>query len=603
MKLLKEHKSRDIRRGFCVWHKELFFTIRLGLCKFSHCSVKFLGFQQFFTGGNMSTKNRFIGAIRHHDSTWHDGSVTIATSAGEIYALASERVGARYRHYWDSRPAYEYMRSRMNGHIPFGTENDSLRDSTHESNRFQEHHLHHAYSTFWASPFDTAAILVADGQGAHEGFTVATTTWKGTRKSIDLIETPFKTSGPFIPHSLGHFYTAISALAGMTGLYEEGKTMGLAAYGRPSKFLEYLRTYIRSEQDGTFFLDPAFIYAVFGNTFGPNYYGWSPQPPEIQKIWDEILAMRSTPMRTNGTSVSQDDMDIAYAGQTLLEEVVLGLARRLKQQTGERNLCLAGGVALNCSVNGKLLASGLFDDVYVIPAADDSGQALGRLFYDLHLDGVAIPTQIGSPYLGPLYSKKEMRLAITSTESVYVAHEGFPIVGQVAAKLIAEGKVIGWFQGRSEIGPRALGNRSILADPRNSLMRDHINQNVKHREWYRPVAPAVLEEDALLYFHVDRPLPFMLFAVQAKAEKIKDIPSAVHIDGSARVQTVNEQQNPRFYRLISEFKSLTGVPVLINTSFNDRGEPIIESPTDALLAFNRMNLDALVLGDYLILKK
>lgn len=496
------------------------------------------------------------------------------------------------------------MRSRMNAHIPFGTESDSLRNvSIHQGNRLQEHRLYHAYSTFWASPFNSAAVLVTDGQGPHEGFTVATTTWRGTRESINLIETPFQTSGPFMPNSLGHFYTAISALAGMAGLYEEGKTMGLAAYGKPSKFLEHLRTYIRSEQDGTFFLDSAFIYAVFGNTFGPNYYGWSPQPPEIQKIWNEILAMRSVPVRTNDAPVSQDDMDIAYAGQTLLEEVVLGLARRLKQQTGERNICLAGGVALNCSINGKLLTSGLFDDVYVIPAADDSGQALGRLFCDLHLDGVSLPTQIGSPYLGPRYSKKEVKSAVSSTEDVYIAYEGFPIVSQVAAKLIAEGKVMGWFQGRSEIGPRALGNRSILADPRNPLMRGHINQDVKHREWYRPVAPAVLEEDGSLYFHLDRPLPFMLFAVQARAEKVGEIPSAVHVDGSARVQTVNESQNPRFYQLISEFKSLMGVPVLINTSFNDRGEPIIESPADALSAFKRMNLDALVIGDYLVLKK
>lgn len=305
----------------------------------------------------------------------------------------------------------------------------------------------------------------------------------------------------------------------------------------------------------------------------------------------------------NDAPVSQDDMDIAYAGQALLEEVVLGLAQRLKRQTGERNLCLAGGVALNCSVNGKLLASGLFDDVYVIPAADDSGQSLGRLFHDLHSDEVSVITEIGSPYLGPLYSKKEIQSAICSVEGVHAEHKSFPSIARATARFIAQGKVVAWFQGRSEIGPRALGNRSILADPRNPQMRDNINKNVKHREWYRPVAPAVLEEDASLYFHLDRALPFMVFAVQARAEKVREIPSVVHVDGSARVQTVNEKQNPRFYRLIREFKLLTGVPVLINTSFNGRGEPIVESPTDALLAFRRMNLDALVLGDYLIFRK
>lgn len=551
----------------------------------------------------MGTKKRFVGAIRHHDSTWHDGGVAIATPSGEIYALASERVGPRCRHDWDSRRAYEYMRGRMKNRLPFGSENDSFQSGlSHQDNHSREHHLYHASSTFLASPFDTSAILIIEGQGPHRGLTVSTTTWRGTRKSIALVEVPYQTSNSFIPHSLGHFYTAISALAGMTNLYEEGKTMGLAAYGKPSEFLEYLRTYIGSKPDGAFFLDPAFIYAVLGNTFGPRYYGWSSQPPEIQKIWNDLLEMRATPMRVNGISVSQNDMDIAYAGQVLLEEVIFGLARRLKEQTKERNLCLAGGVALNCSANGKLLASGLFDDVYVIPAADDSGQALGRLFYDLYSNGISMPTKIGSPYLGPLYSAKEIGSAVSSTEGVHIVHQGFQTVAQVTAKFIAEGKVIGWFQDRSEIGPRALGNRSILADPRSPHMRDHINQNVKHREWYRPTAPAILEEDASSYFCIDRPIPFMTFAVRARKEKIMEIPSAVHLDESARVQTVNERQNPRFYRLIKEFKLQTGIPVLINTSFNYRGEPIVESPDDALRAFKRMNLDALVLGDYLILK-
>lgn len=549
----------------------------------------------------MDNKQKFMGAIRHHDSTWHDGGVAIATPEGEVYALASERVGTRSRHYWDSLPAYEYMRDRMRNRVSFGNENDSLRGSS-KGSRLQEHHFYHAYSTFCASPFETAAILVVDGQGPHDGLTVSTTTWRGTRQSIESVEVPYSTSSNFIPQSLGHFYTAISALAGMTNLHEEGKTMGLAAYGKPSKFLEYLRTYIHSKPDGMFFLDPSFIYAVFGNTFGRWYYGWGPQPLEIQKIWGEIIGMRSTPVRIGDATVSQDDMDIAYAGQVLLEEVILGLARRLKEQTGERNLCLAGGVALNCSMNGKLLASGLFDDVYIFPAADDSGQALGRLFHDVHLDRVSMAAEIGLPYLGPLYSTKEIESAICQTEGVYVAHQGFPEVARVAASLIAEGKVIGWFQDRSEIGPRALGNRSILADPRNPHIRNYINQSVKHREWYRPFAPAVLEENVSTYFHVDRPLPFMLFAVQVRKEMMSEIPSVVHVDGGARVQTVSKQQNPRFHRLISEFKLRTGIPILINTSFNDRGEPMVESPADALLAFKRMNLDALVLGDYLLLK-
>lgn len=552
----------------------------------------------------MDTGYKFMGAIHHHDSTWHDGGVAIATPTGDVYALASERVGERLRHDLDSRPAYEYMRARMKDCAPFGTEEDSLRDGPVRQDKYaQEHHLFHASSVFWASPFDRAAILIADGQGPHDGHIVATTMWSGTRNGISLVEVPYHTPASFTPHSLGHFYTAISALAGMTNLYEEGKTMGLAAYGKPSKFLEYLRMYVHSEPDGLFFLDPAFVYAVLGNTFGPQYYGWGPQPIEIQRIWNEILNMRTTPMRVDGAPVSQDDMDIAYAGQTLLEEVILGLVRRLKEQTGARNLCLAGGVALNCSANSRALTSGLFDDVYVVPAADDSGQALGRLLLNLHRSGFSADTTIGSAYLGPMYSAEEIRSAISSETGIRVALHGFSNVAQSAARLIAEGRVVGWFQGRSEIGPRALGNRSILADPRDVSMRNHINQDVKHREWYRPVAPAVLEEEASAYFHIDRPLPFMLFAVQARREMISRIPSAVHVDGSARVQTVSEKQNPRFYRLIHEFKFCTGVPMVINTSFNDRGEPIIESPVDAISAFKRMSLDALVIGDYLVLKK
>ena len=548
---------------------------------------------------------KFSGAIRHHDSTWHDGGVALFMPSGELYALASERVGERYRHHWDSRLAYAYLKDMLDGVPPFGTDEDSIRAiAGYQQRSLLDHHLYHAAAAFYASPFASAALLVADGQGPHRGHTASTSLWRGTSDGIELVEVPYRTAEDFIPQSIGHFYTAVSALAGMQGLYEEGKTMGLAAYGNPSVFLDCFRQYAYSRDDGSFFIEPDFIYAALGNTFGPKYYRWIPQPPHIQRIWDEITSLRGTPLRTGQMPVSQDDMDIAYAGQAILEEMVLGLARRLKDRTGERNLCLSGGVALNCSANGKLLASGLFGDIYVMPAADDGGQAIGRLFHDLHVSGIRCDTRIGSPYLGPEYGPASIQAAISMIgDTADVGSTSFSETVEKAAGLVSSGKVIGWFQGRSEIGPRALGNRSILADPRRPEMREHLNRVVKHREWYRPVAPAVLEECSQDFFQLDRALPFMLFAVQVCPEKIGEIPSAVHIDGSARVQTVNISQNARFHRLLSSFRALTGVPVLINTSFNGRGEPIVESPMDAAGAFMKMSLDALVLGDVLLVKR
>jgi len=222
---------------------------------------------------------------------------------------------------------------------------------------------------------------------------------------------------------------------------------------------------------------------------------------------------------------------------------------------------------------------------------------------DLSIAGTKSNVRNLLPYLGPSYTDAEVLSAIESTDSVRIVSNKLSKTIKIAARLIAEGKVIGWFQGRSEVGPRALGNRSILADPRKPYMRSYINQQVKHREWYRPVSPAVLESAAPNYFRLDRPLPFMLFSVQAKPGRISDIPSVVHVDGSARVQTVNEIKNARFFSLISEFDRITGVPMVINTSFNDRGEPIVESPRDALRAFCSMHLDALVLDKYLVVKK
>ena len=363
----------------------------------------------------MAGSERFPCTIQSHSTTWHDGSVALMLPNGKIYALASERVGNRQKHIGDSRLAYDYLRSRLPRHQAcFGSETDFFVSVNEENFRTCQHHLYHAASTFYSSSFAEAVILVIDGQGPERGFRVATSIWEGSPEGIRLVEIPNRSRGKFIPQSLGHFYTAISALAGMRNLYEEGKTMGLAAYGEPSPFLDCFREYAYSRSDGSYCIDPSFIYAVLGHTFGPRYFGWGKSTSSLRKIWRQILSLRKTPLREADADVTQDDMNIAYAGQAVLEELVVGLARRAKQLTGKDFLCMAGGVALNCAANTKVFASGLFRDVYVFPASDDGGQALGKLFHYIHSRGLPADTLVGNVYLGPHYTTKEVRGTITS---------------------------------------------------------------------------------------------------------------------------------------------------------------------------------------------
>ncbi len=552
----------------------------------------------------MATEWQLPCIIQSHSTTWHDGGAAMFLPNAGIYAIASERIGSRQKHAWDSRAAYEYFKARFTAYQKcFGSATDFFVNIDEENLATAQHHLYHAASAFYGSPFEEAAILVLDGQGPESGMLVSTSLWDGDREGIRLIETPYRSRGKFIPHSLGHFYTAISSLAGMKHLHKEGKTMGLASYGRPSRFLDHFRRYAHSRPDGSFYIDASFVYAILGNTIGAAHFGWEQPGAEVQRIWDETVMLRTTPMRAVDADVTQDDMDIAYAGQAILEEIVLGLARRARERTGKKYLCLAGGVALNCSANGKLLASGIFDDVYVFPAADDSGQALGKLFHYLHSNRMGVDTRVGSPFFGPEYADAEIESAIASEPGVEVISSSVDETIRRAAELLADAKVIAWVHGRSEIGPRALGHRSILADPRRREMRDYINARVKHREWYRPVAPTVLEEEVANYFLIDRPSPFMLFSFQVRPEKAVLIPAVVHIDGSARLQTVSRGFDDRFHRLISEFASLTGIPVVVNTSFNSKDEPIVETPEDAVRTFLRMNLDVLVLDRFLVVKR
>ena len=390
----------------------------------------------------------------------------------------------------------------------------------------------------------------------------------------------------------------------MQSLYEEGKTMGLASYGRPSSFLDFIRKYVYSNADGTFNVDSDFIYAALGNTFGPKYYGWRRQPKKRQQIWDAFMKIRGKPLRQPFENVSQEDMDIAYAGQLVLEEIVLGLARRVKGLTGSDNLCLSGGVALNGVVNSHIRDSYLFKGIYIFPASGDDGQAIGKLFYHIHSQNIDVITTTENAFYGPIYTKKEIESSIKKFKrEVRVVGSGERFTIDEVVDRLAEGEVLGRFSGGSEIGPRALGHRSIIADPRIELMRDYINSTVKSREWYRPLAPVVIIEDAKDFFEVGTPSPFMLFVSSVIPERRKLIPAVTHVDGSARLQTINKNQDPQFYDVIKKFGKKTGIPILLNTSFNRRNEPLVETPSDALEAFIAMDLDALVLQDYLVVKK
>lgn len=543
--------------------------------------------------------------VHTHASTWHDGGVALLLPNGKVVALASERVGDRYKHSWNSRLAYDHLRQRFTDqHLTFEGDGDYFHDQMlglEDTN----HHLYHAASTFYGSGFEEAAVLVVDGQGPEfNGQRASTTLWQGSGNSLSIIEAPYLTEGVFAPQSIGHFYTAIGAMAGMQNLHEEGKTMGLAPYGKPSRFLEFFRQFAFSNEDGSYYVNPEFIFATLGNTFGPVHFGWSPQAHHIQAIWEEFIELRGRPLKLAEEDVSQDDMDIAYAGQVILEEIMLGLARRAKELTGCSKLCLSGGVALNSVANGKIAQSGLFDEVFIFPAAGDDGQAVGKLFYEVKNRQLDLQLRTKNAYYGPEYSDQEILAALSDYQDVFeITKLDEKSLLDATVTLLESGKVIGWFRGGSEIGPRALGHRSILADPRSTEMRDHINFEVKHREWYRPLAPVVLEEAVNDYFNLNQPSPFMLIVADVKLEKRDVIPAVTHVDGTARVQTVSDEQEPRFYQLVKKFGEKTGVPVLLNTSFNGKGEPIVETPADALKTFSQLRLDALVMEDYLITKR
>ncbi len=439
---------------------------------------------------------------------------------------------------------------------------------------FFDHHLSHAASSFFFSGFSESALFTVDGVGEW-----ATTTYgRGRGSRIDLFEEVH------FPDSLGLLYSTITSFLGFGVNDGEYKVMGLAPYGKPT-CTDKLWRLIRLEPAGQYRLDMQYFEFLQGK----------------RMYADRLADLLGMPPRLPAGKIEQQHVDLARSLQVVLEEVLLNKARYLYEQTGSRNLCMAGGVALNCVANGNLLRNGPFEQLFVQPAANDAGGAVGAAaLAHVQLTGEApVREKLKHVYLGPEYPAGEIGQLLRATS--LEAHDYTGRTGELlaeTARQLAAGKVIGWFQGRMEFGPRALGSRSILADPRDPGMRDRINSMVKKREGFRPFAPVVLEAEAPLHFDLNHPSPFMLETCRVISPL--DLPAITHVDGSARVQTVSAATNPRLAALLETFNGLTGCPILLNTSFNVKGEPIVCSPEDALKCFISSNIDCLVLGDYLV---
>jgi carbamoyltransferase len=441
---------------------------------------------------------------------------------------------------------------------------------------FSEHHQSHAASTFLVSPFREAAILTVDGVGewATASFGV------GRDRSIEILgELRF-------PHSLGLLYSAFTYYLGFKVNSAEYKVMGLAPYGEPRYAERILDELVSVAEDGSFRMNMKYFSYAHGLTMTNGRFA---------QLFDG-------PTRDPEGPLEQRHKDIAASVQKVCEVIMLRMAQHVHRETGQKALCMAGGVALNCVANGRILREGPFEEIFIQPAAGDAGGAVGVAAFIYHsVLGKPRTTPWAHAYLGPSFGNDDIREFLRSTGQPFHEH-AMPDLLATTARLIDEQQVVGWFQGRMEFGPRALGNRSILADARNPRNKDIVNLKIKFRESFRPFAPAVLMDRVGEYFELDCPSPYMLLVAQVRPER-RVVPSVTHVDGSARIQTVTREENPLFYDLIAEFDRRTGCPVIINTSFNVRGEPIVCTPGDAYVCFMRTNMDVLVMGNFLLYKR
>ncbi len=441
---------------------------------------------------------------------------------------------------------------------------------------YSEHHLSHAASAFFTSGWDEAAVLTVDGVGEW-----ATATWGvGKGNQIDI------RGEIHFPHSLGLLYSAFTWYCGFKVNSAEYKLMGLAPYGEP-RFVEEIKQLIHIAEDGSFRLAMDFFDYDKG-----------------QRMFNERFeALMGQPRRQpESREMDTHYKDVARSIQKVTEEVMVKMATHVVEATGQKKLCLAGGVALNCVANGHILREVPIDDLYVQPAAGDAGGAMGAAYvlWNMLLQRDRAP-RLPTPYLGPGYDEDRMRADLDRYGAVYRRLERQDLLDEVA-ELIDTAHVVGWYQGRLEWGPRALGHRSILGDARHPEMRSIINMKIKFREGFRPFAPTVLEEHVNDFFELDRPSPYMLLVAPVREEH-KDLHAITHVDGSARVQTINRDQDALYYDLIKAFHARTGCPVVINTSMNVRGEPIVNTPEDAFLCFMRTHMDALAVGPFLLMKE
>jgi carbamoyltransferase len=440
--------------------------------------------------------------------------------------------------------------------------------------KYYNHHLSHAASSYYYSGFDESALLTVDGVG--EWATCAYGIGKGDR--IELFEEVH------FPDSLGLLYSAITSYLGFTVNSDEYKVMGLAPYGKPL-YTNHMHQLIQSREKGQFQLDMTYFDFIKGE----------------RMYADALVELFRQPVRGQDVEIQPFHQDVAHSVQVILEEILLEKVNYIFKKTGMKNLCMAGGVALNCVANSRVLKDGPFKRLFVQPASGDAGCALGAAAL-AHVDITGIRPEnkkMAHVYLGPEYPSQKIHHLLNMTSLKYLDFRGNPgkLLRETAQRLV-NGKVVGWFRGRMEFGPRALGARSILADPRDPTMRDRINAMVKKREAFRPFAPVVLEEKMKQHFAIDHPSPFMLETCQVISPL--DLPAITHVDNSARIQTVNKVSSPLYAGLVEEFDRMTGCPVLLNTSFNVKGEPIVCAPEDALACFISTDIDSLVLGDFII---
>lgn len=449
-----------------------------------------------------------------------------------------------------------------------------------------EHHRAHMASAFFVSPFQEAAILSVDGMGDF----VSTMWGVGRGNRIEVLgEINY-------PHSLGWLYNAVSQWLGFPKYGDEGKVMGLTAYGEPV-YLDEFRKIVRLQRDGTFELDlDYFALDAEGATMT-----WDDGAPTVGTLYSQKLVDLFGPPRVPRSEITEHQQNVAASLQAMLEEAEFNLVHMLERATGQKALCMAGGVALNSLFNGKVLPNTDFEDIYIHPAAGDAGTALGVAFYIYHqILGRPRNYVLNHAYTGPRFSNGRIAKVLDSYGLTYAELPDDELC-RTAARLVAEGSVVGWFQGRMEWGPRALGNRSILADPRRDDMKDILNARIKHRERFRPFAPSILLEATGEYFDQDYPDPFMIKVYNVLPEKRSLIPAVTHVDGTGRLQTVDRETAPLYWQVIKEFENLTGVPVVLNTSFNEN-EPIVCTPQEAIECFLRTKMDALVIGNYLVEK-